>query len=427
MKIQIASPSHYITDLRYPWSKHLTQWPPELFVEVARGIHRNVVRFVSHNNQVYALKELMTPVARKEYKLLRELQELGLPVVEAVGLVTNRDEEVAEARARFDLIGEPVDMANRGLLVTHYLDGALPYRIIIQQGISAEQLSQMLDALAELLVRLHLSGFYWGDCSLSNTLFRRDAGLMAAYLVDAETGEMRDKLSEGRREYDLELAETNIGGELMDLEAAGTLPKGQDPIDLAQALVERYSKLWAELTQDEIFDPEDQYLMEQRIRRLNDLGFDVEEMEITTVDNGQRVRMVPRVVEHWHHRRRLNSLTGLQVQENQARRLLNDLSRYKAHLSEVDGRDIPEPVAAYRWLSEVFNPTVQPIPDEMKGKLDDAEIFHEVLEHRWYLSEASGKDVGQKAAIDSYINTVLKRRQAGDVESEIDPFVSSQK
>ena len=126
MKIQIASPSHYITDLRYPWSKHLTQWPPELFVEVARGIHRNVVRFVSHNNQVYALRELMTPVARKEYKLLRELQELGLPVVEAVGLVTNRDEDVAEARARFDLVGEPVDMANRGLLVTHYLDGALP-------------------------------------------------------------------------------------------------------------------------------------------------------------------------------------------------------------------------------------------------------------------------------------------------------------
>ena len=428
MKIQIASPSHYITDLRYPWSKHLSQWPPELFVEVARGIHRNVVRFISNNNQVYALKELMTPIARNEYRLLRELQEMGLPVVEAVGLITHRDEGVSEAKRNYELVGETVDMKDRALLVTHYLEGALPYRIIIQQGISVQQLNHMLDALAELLVRLHLSGFYWGDCSLSNALFRRDAGLMAAYVVDAETGEMREKLSDGRREYDLELAELNIGGDLMDLEAyCGRLPGGQDPVDLANSLVTRYKALWDELTQEDIFEPEDQFRIEKRIRRLNELGFDVEEMELTTVDNGQRVRMVPQVVEHWHHRRRLNNLTGLHVQENQARRLLNDLSRYRIYLSDKEGRDVPEPVAAYRWLSEVFNPTIEAIPDELKGRLDNAELFHEVLEHRWYLSEANGKDVGQVKATQSYVDTVLKRRKKGDFSRESDPFISSDK
>lgn len=410
MRFQIASPSHYFTDLRLPWSRHLNEWPDDLFVEVAKGIHRNVVKFISHQNHVYALKELATHIAQNEYRLLRELEELGLPVVEAVGLVTNRDENVRDTTPMPGLKPFEMSVEGRGLLITDYLVGALPYRVIIQQGISAEQMHQMLDALAELLVRLHLSNFYWGDCSFSNALFKRDAGLMAAYLVDAETGELLEELTDRRREFDVDIAHTNIAGDLMDIEASVGLPGGLDPVDLADSLVERYKNLWSELTRDEVFDPEDQYLIEKRIGRLNDLGFDVEEMEITTVDNGKRVRMVPRVVEHWHHKRRLSSLTGLQVQENQARRLLNSLNRYKILLSEQEGRDVPLPVAAYRWLSEVFNAAVQSIPFELKGELDDAELFHEILEHRWYLSEAKGSDVGMPYASHSYVENVLKLR-----------------
>lgn len=411
MKIQIASPGNYIADLRYPWSSHLSQWPEELFVDVPKGIHRNVVRFITYKGKVYALKELMASVARNEYRLLRELHEMGLPVVDVVGLVTNRDEAVSQSTSPFQLVGEPVEMKDRALLVTQYLDRALPYRVIIQNGINADQLNQMLDALAELLVRLHLSGFYWGDCSLSNALFRRDAGLMAAYLVDAETSEMLPKLTDGRRHYDVELAEMNIGGDLMDLEAYCGLPDQQDPVDLANSLVRRYESLWQELTHDDVFEPEDLHMIERRVRRLNELGFDVEEMEITTVDDGQRVRMVPRVVEHWHHRRRLNTLTGLQVQENQARRLLNDIGRYRVYLSQKDNLDVPELVAAYRWLTEVYNPTVQRIPTELKGGLDDAEIFHEILEHRWYMSEDLKRDIGQKEATEAYIKEILELRQ----------------
>lgn len=411
MRFQIASPSHYFTDLRLPWSRHLNEWPDELFVEVAKGIHRNVVKFIGHQNHVYALKELATHIAQNEYRLLRELEELGLPVVEAVGLVTNRDENVRESTAMPGLKPFEISVQGRGLLITNYLVGALPYRVIIQQGISPEQMHQMLDALAELLVRLHLSNFYWGDCSFSNALFKRDAGLMAAYLVDAETGELLDELIDRRREFDVDIAHTNIAGDLMDIEASVGLPGGLDPVDLADSLVLRYNNLWSELTRDEVFDPEDQYLIEKRIGRLNDLGFDVEEMEITTVDNGKRVRMVPRVVEHWHHKRRLSSLTGLQVQENQARRLLNSLNRYKILLSEQEGRDVPLPVAAYRWVSEVFNAAVQSIPAELKGDLDDAELFHEILEHRWYLSEAKGSDVGMPHASYSYVVNVLKSRK----------------
>ena len=73
-----------------------------------------------------------------------------------------------------------------------------------------------------LLVQLHLAGIYWGDCSLSNTLFRRDAGALQAYLVDAETAEIHPaRLSPVLRHHDLEIMVENIDGDLVDLEALG--------------------------------------------------------------------------------------------------------------------------------------------------------------------------------------------------------------
>ncbi len=406
MKFQLASPSHYFTDLSLPWSLHLSQWDETKFVPVARGIHRNVVKFISNGAKVYALKELREHVAEHEYKMLRELEERGLPVVEAVGLITKRDEDVP---FREGLTGQ-IDMCERALLITEFLEGSLPYRVIIERGVKEYQLNMMLDALADLLVKLHLAGFYWGDTSLSNALFRRDAGQMAAYLVDAETGEFFDYLSDGRREYDLDLAHTNIAGDLMDLQAAGLLPEEMDPVDLADSLVDRYNTLWHELTRDETFAPEEQYLLESRIRRLNKLGYDIEEMEITTMDEGRKARMQVKVVEPWHSRKRMQALTGLSVQENQARRLLSDLHQYRARLSESAGMEVPEVVAAYRWLTEVYQPTIEKVPDEMRGGLDDAEMFHEILEHRWYSSESAGRDIGIDEAAHSYVEKVLKPR-----------------
>lgn len=411
MKFQIASPSHYFTDLELPWSKHLTEWPDELFVPVARGIHRNVVRFVPRGDKVYALKELAQHIAEKEYRLLRELGELGLPVVEPICVVTERDKTLS-GRAKPN---DGMDMTGRALLITEYLDGALPYRVIIERGTTEKRLHHMLDALAELLVRLHLSGFYWGDCSLSNALFRRDAGQLAAYLVDAETGELLPELSTGRRQYDLEVAFTNLAGDLMDIEALlGGLPGGLDPVELAESLLSRYNTLWDELMSDQIFSRDEQYLVEQRIQRLNNMGFDVEEIQLESVEEGQRMRMRAKVVEPWHHKRILNTLTGLRVEENQARRLLNDLNRYRAWWSGEAGREIPESLAAYRWLSEIFQPSINALPSELRGELDDAELYHEILEHRWFISESSKTDVGLQTAVQSYIDNVLRQRSVAD-------------
>ena len=184
-----------------------------------------------------------------------------------------------------------------------------------------------------LLVRLHLADFFWGDVSLSNVLFRRSAGGFAAYLVDAETGELRPSLSASMREYDLTIATENVFAELLDLQASESLSYEVEAHDIVELLETRYQALWEELTAEEEFSATEMWRIEQRIERLNDLGFDVDELDIVTDFDGDRVRIQPKVVEAGHHQRELQGLTGLHVEDAQARRLLNDLASYTAALN----------------------------------------------------------------------------------------------
>lgn len=395
MRFRLAKGEHYPTGLELPWSTPLEQWPEESCTDVESGLHRNPVRFVAHHAAIYAIKELLEHVATREYAMLRSLETLNLPVVEPVGLVIDRP--------------VPAGGEKRGLLVTRFLQHSMPFRHVISRGVSATQAYQLLDALADLLVNLHLAGFFWGDCSLSNALFRLDAGRYSAYLVDAETGEMHPTLSNGQRRHDLQIAEENVAGEFMDIQAGFGLPEGLDPVELAVGLVARYDHLWAELTREEVFAAQEQFRIDSRIQRLNDLGFDVEDLDIQTIEGGHKIRLRVQVVEPGHHRRRLESLTGLDVQENQARRLLNDLDHFRAWHSGIAGRPIPEQEAARRWLDEVYRPALAAIPPEQAAKLDPAEIFHQLLEHRWYLSERVGRDLPIEEVVPSYVAEVLAK------------------
>jgi tRNA A-37 threonylcarbamoyl transferase component Bud32 len=390
-RLQLLARTGHPDFLDLPWDEPLEQWDSERLVEVVRGISRHVVRFVEYEGSIYALKELHEQLARREYRLLRELGVQEMPVVKAVGVVTERADGLDD------------------VLITRHLDFSLPYRALFTGRGIPDLRTKLLDALSELLVRLHLAGFFWGDCSLSNSLFRRDAGALSAYLVDAETGELHSELTDGQREHDLMVAEQNIAGELMDLEAMTGLPEEIDPVDTAAAIRESYEALWTELTREEVFGPEERWRIDERLRRLNELGFDVEEISLArTADGSFTLRLDPRVVEPGHHRRRLLALAGLDAQENQARRLLNDLAAFRAYLERSDGRTAPESVVTYRWLAEVFEPAIAAVPRELSDKLPAAEIFHEILEHRWYLSEKDGRDVGTLEAAESYVENVLR-------------------
>jgi hypothetical protein len=283
----------------------------------------------------------------------------------------------------------------------------LPYRALFSHTLRPDTINRLLDALAALLVRLHIYGFFWGDVSLSNTLFRRDAGAFAAYLVDAETGIIHPTLSKGQRGEDVEIARVNIYGEMLDLDAAERLHPDIDPEAVADDVIRRYETLWHELTyeQEVTGNREVRHHVEKRIRRLNDLGFDVEELQLSVEGGGQFYRVRPKVVDAGHHTRRLLRLTGLDAEENQARKLLNDLDTYRAE-SDLDD----EQQAAHRWLTEVFEPVVRAVPAALRGKLEPTELFVQVIEHRWYMSEESGRDVGLAPAVQSYLANILTHR-----------------
>jgi hypothetical protein len=362
------------------------------------------VRFVRIGGIVYAVKEISQGLAEREYELLRDLAKAGIPVVQAVGVVANRTTPD----------GNPLDAA----LVTKHLRFSLPYRALFSRRLDADLEPKLLDALAELLVRLHLVGFAWQDCSLSNTLFRRDAGALAAYLVDAETGEMRPRLSDGQRQQDLDIAETNLAGELLDLQMSGLLSETVDPVATAISVIEKYERLWAELTKPQTMGDDEWWRVEHRLRRLNDLGYDVAQIEIDEKDGDPHVLMQTQVVEAGHHRRRMFNLTGLDMQENQARRVLNDLDYYRSR-AVMPETDVDEETVARHWVTDVFEPVLEAVPDDLAAKLEPAEIFHEVLEHRWFLSEAAGHEVSLEDAVKSYVDNVLRFRP--DEQALLDP------
>ena len=392
--INIKSMSVDPAILDLPWNIPLEQWPPEVLAALPRGISRHIVRFVNLNSNVIAVKEISSFVADREYEMLRDLLRLGAPCVRPIAVITGRT----------DANGEELN----SVLITEHLSYSLPYRALFSQYMRPETATRLIDALAVLLVRLHLLGFFWGDVSLSNTLFRRDAGAFAAYLVDAETGELHPEgLTSGKRMYDIELARTNIIGELMDLQAGGLLEEDVDTINVGDRIVSRYLELWDVLTGEESFSMSERWRVANRIERLNSLGFDVGELSMTTDLDGTHLSIQPKVVDAGHYHRQIMRLTGLDVQEGQGRRMLNDLEAYR---SLWNRKDEPLEIAAHAWLADVFEPTIAAVPAEMRRKLEPAEIFHEVLEHRWYMSEEAGYDVSMQDAVADYVANVLANR-----------------
>lgn len=390
-RLQITSATLDPALLDLPWTTPLEEWPESVLVALPRGISRHIVRFARISDQVVAIKEISAEVAFREYEMLRSLTRIGVPSVLPVAVITGRHASD----------GEELNAA----LITQHLAYSLPYRALFSQDMRPETATRLIDALAVLLVRLHLTGFYWGDVSLSNTLFRRDAGAFAAYLVDAETGELHETLTVGQRTYDVDLARTNVIGELMDLQAGGIIAEDEDTIEVGNRIAQRYEELWNEVTGEETIEPGERWRVSARVNRLNDLGFEVDELQISTTEDGTRVRIRPKVVDAGHFHRQIMRLTGLDVGENQARRMLNDLDQFRA----MTGRsEDPIEFVAHEWLATVYQPTIAAVPRELRGRLDAPQLFHEILEHKWYLSEHQKRDVPTIEAAHSYVDTHLR-------------------
>lgn len=396
--------------LDLPWSYPLSEWRHhyENRVEVPRGVSRHIVEFINYEGILYAVKELPPGTAAKEYELLRQMSETRLPVVRPVGHMV-------------------VKNGNRlsSVLITQFLDYSQPYRSIIVNSSEQQFIEHLLDAMAGLLVQLHLAGIFWGDCSLSNTLFRRDAGTLQAYLVDAETAEIYPELSPALRHDELKIMEENVNGDLADLAASRLIPADYPIFTMGNNIRQRYQRLWDEISREEIINPDERFRIQERIRALNKLGFSVGELEIKTEEAGEKIKLRAIVTDRNFHRDQLHGLTGLETEEKQAQKLMNEIQEVKASLNKEKNRSTPMAVAAYKWLEDTYLPAVRRLNMYTEtNSTDPTELYCNILDHKWYLSEKAQRDVGHQTAIDDYIKNFLKKNGDNKSGSEIKPVIN---
>lgn len=376
-----------------PWDRLIKDWHGlcSRLEEVPRGPSRHPVVFVNYAGILYAIKELPPGLAQKEFESLSQIESLRLPCVPPIGY-TERNTPNGPS----------------SFLFTRYLEASLPYRSLFMRSNLGRYRDPLLDAMAGLLVQLHIAGIYWGDCSLANTLYRRDAGALQAYLVDAETAEFHSApLPPLLRHHDLEIMLMNIEGDLVDLEALGFLPPDFPVCETGPSIQERYRRLWEEITREQVIHPDEHYRVQERIRALNALGFSVREVEIHNSNQGGLLRLRFFITDRSFHRDQLLGLTGIAAEEMQARQIMNEVNEIRAFLSQTNNRSIPLSVAAYHWLEHYYQPVLNQLNALLQRKgndtnADPVELYCQVLENKWFLSEQARHDVGHQVAAEDY-------------------------
>ena len=410
--------------LALPWERPLREWDATEVPlrDIPVGPSRHLVRFVETDGQLWALKQLPERTAAKEYAVLRELEAMGLPAVRAAGLVL-QPEPAADEFGRQE---------NNAVLVTHYLSQSWQFRRLFLRlpPNRPKHRARLLDAMASLLVELHRHGVFWGDCSLANTLFSRDGQVLQAWLVDAETSEVHERLSDGQRQYDLDILVENVAGGMIDMAArlAEQAALAGEPLDsgpedggsedgggLEDTLIEeavgvaaRYRELWDALHAEPTFNFADRYRVEGQLRQLEDLGFVVDEIELRPVEGAaeggagggaDRLRLKVAVGDRRFHAEYLRKVAGMDVGEGQASILLGDLRAYAAELGRGEGSEVSESAAAVSWLERVVLPGMRRAHAAVGGVGSPIQAYCDLLEVRWILSERAGSDVGDAVAL----------------------------
>jgi hypothetical protein len=372
--------------LDLPWERSIETWDTPRLLALPKGISRHPVRFLSYEQGIYVVKEMATAAARCDYEVLRALQgKENLLAVPPVGLVEGRDP---------DPTAEP-----SAALITRYVEFSFSYRELISGAGFGERRNQMLDAFAGLLVELHVAGCFWGDCSLSNVLYRFDAEAVDTIMVDAETAFLRPRLSDGQREEDLAIMIENVAGGMADIAAAQGLDIDAADLWLGEDIATRYRNLWSELSRPEIIGPDERYKISERTRRLNELGFDVKELDLVPTERGDRLVLSVRLGGRHHHANQLKALTGLEVSEWQARQILSDLHYYQARSGDVR---TSKAVTAVHWRVQQFEPILARLRG-VEGVSDPVQAYCDLLHYRYLKSKDAGHDIGTEIALERWL------------------------
>ncbi len=386
--------------LDLPWDEPVSDWSHERLVEMPTGIHRHPVVFVAYDEGVFVIKELPSRLAHGEYNVLRALEERTTRTAEPVGLVErvwmDRHDEQSAA------------------VMTRYVEHSFPYRHLVSGPGFGARRDQMLDAVAGLLVELHLAGCFWGDCSLSNLLYRYDAETIEAVMVDAETSRLRDRLSDGQRAEDIEIMQLNLAGEMADIAAMTGVDIDHADLALGEDVASRYRTLWDELNQELVIERNETYRIRERVARLNELGFSVDDVYLDPTDTGSLVRLNVSVAGRTFHSERLRQLTGIDASENQARVILTDLNYFLAKhgATTASGKS----VGTFKWLTTSFEPIVEKTRQRRDG--DPIQGYCDFLNHRFILARSREEDVPNDEALADWFDAGMPGFTLSEMEDQ---------
>ena len=371
--------------LDLPWEEDIYSWDHPRLVSMPTGVHRHPVVFVEYDHDVYAIKELPRGIAHKEFEVLTKLESRTHVTAEPAGLV--------------DRVWLDRHTEQSGAVITKYVRHSFPYRHLVTGAGFGLRRRQMSDALASLLVELHLAGCFWGDCSLSNVLCRFDAGAVEAIMIDGETSVIRETLSDGQRQEDLEIMKENVAGALFDLAAEKDAEISDYELELGDAVEQSYHALWEELRSEFVIGRDEGYRVRQRIARLNELGFAVGEIELDPQAEGSLVSMKVEVGGRTYHMARLRELTGIEASENQARHILNDLNTFVARRGESS--NTAQVASTMQWRLEMFEPAVAWITGNWPHS-DKIQGFCDYLLFRRSLAASLGNDVPNEKGLSAW-------------------------
>jgi hypothetical protein len=357
-------------------------------LDLPRGISRHEVRFLEYPQGIYVVKELPTGLAHNDYQVLRALEEVAAPAVTPVGLVESRTGDANEEAS--------------AALITAYEPFSFSYREMLAGPGFGPRRNQLLDAFAHLLIRLHLAGCFWGDCSLNNVLYRFDADAIDTLMVDAETAKLIDgELTVGQREEDLTIMIENVAGGMADIAAEAGYDIDEADLALGEDIASRYRRLWAELGREEVIRGDQGFLVTDRISRINRLGFDVDEVELVPhPDDTAELRIRVKLGGRNYHAQELKSLTGIDALEGQARQILSDLRYYQARTGVHSPTG--KAVAAVRWRISEFEPMLGRIR-QVDGIVDPIQAYTDLLHHRYLMATGLGRDVSNEEAFADWL------------------------
>lgn len=370
------------------WTKPIGEWTTDRLIVMPTGIHRHEVVFVAYAEGIYAIKELPARFSRHEFDALRAMEGRTRHAAIAVGHVERPWVDPHDEWA--------------GAVITQYVQHAFPYRSLISGIGFGDRRDALLDAFAGLLVELHLAGFFWGDCSLSNILYRWDGSSIEAVMIDAETSRVYERISGGQRREDLEIMILNVAGEMADIAAMGGAGLEDADMSLGEDIAARYHGLWKELTTSLVVTAGDHYRIRQRIHRLQELGFAVEDIDLIPVDGGTNVKIRVRVGGRQFHSERLREIIGIDVSDNQARIILSDLAYHEAKsaVTSSTGKE----VAAMRWRSGIFEPLIIEL-SRLFPEHDPYQAYCDFLGFRLSLATDRGSDVPNNEAFAAWNNS----------------------